>query len=96
MEWWRWTKKTKEGRFDLSLNQDNPNIFSESISFTRCPSISYVCLKNLDEKVNGIHLVSTKTNDAQIKYTQQLKKLNHVIKFINKKLKDFKVQTREK
>lgn len=38
----------------------------------------------------------TKMSDAQIKCTKQLKKLNHVIKFINEKIEEFQLESREK
>ena len=63
-------KKVKESNLDLSLNEDNADIFSEIIDSPRCASISYDCLKNLDKTVIEIHLLSTTTNDAQIKGTQ--------------------------
>ena len=53
-------------------------------------------LKNLDKKVKEIHLLSTTTNDAQIKGTQQLKEVNDAIKFINEKLEEFEADRREK
>ena len=56
----------------------------------------YGCLKNLDKKVNKIHLLSTTTNDAQIKGTQQLKEVNDPIKFINEKFEEFEADRREK
>ena len=56
--------------------------FSESINFPRCASVLYDYLKNLDKKVNEIHLLSTTTNDDQIKGTQQQKEVNEAIKFI--------------
>ena len=56
----------------------------------------YDCLKNLDEKINEIHLLSTTTNDAHIKGTQQLKEVNDAIKFINEKLEEFEAFRREK
>ena len=48
----------------------------------------YDCTKNLDKKVNEIHLLSTTTNDVQIKGTQQLKEVNDAIEFINEKFED--------
>ena len=42
-------KKAKEGSLDLSINQDDADIFSESIDSPRCLSILYNCLKNLDK-----------------------------------------------
>ena len=51
-------QKSKEGSLDLSLNQDDA-VFPEGIA-----SILYDCLKNLDQNVNEIHLLSTTTNDA--------------------------------
>ena len=89
-------KKAKESNLDLSLNQDDTDVFSEGIDSPRCGSILYDCLKNLDEKVNEIHLLSTTTNDAQIKGAQQLKEVNDAIKFINKKFEEFEVDRREK
>ena len=68
-------KISKEGSLDLSLNQDDADVFSKGIDSTRCASILYDCLKNLDKKVNEIHLLSTTTNDAQIKGTKQLKEV---------------------
>ena len=53
-------------------------------------------LKNLDKKVKEIHLLSTTTNDAQIKGTQQLREVNDAIKFINEKLEEFEADRREK
>ena len=63
-------KKAKESNLDLSLNEDDADIFYEGIDSPRCASISYDCLKNLDKTVIEIHLLSTTTNDAQIKGTQ--------------------------
>ena len=54
------------------------------------------CLKNLDKKVNEIHLLSTTTNHAQIKGTQQLKEVNDAIKFINERFEEFELDRREK
>ena len=89
-------KKAKERNLDLSQNQDNTDVFTESIDSPRCASILYDCLKKLDKKNNEIHLLSTTTNDAQIKGTQQLKEANGAIKFINEKLEEFEVDRREK
>ena len=87
-------KKAKESNLDLSLNQDNTDVFTEGIASPKCVSILYDCLKNLDEKVNEIHLLSTITN--WIKCTQQLKEVNDAIKFINKKFEEFEADRREK
>ena len=88
-------KKVKGSNPDLSLNQDDTDVFSEDIDSVRCASILYECLKNLDKKFNEIHLLSTTTNDAQIKGTQQLKEVNGVIKFINKNFEEFEVDRRK-
>ena len=56
----------------------------------------YDCLKNLDKKVNEIHLLSTTANDAQIKGTQQLKEVNDPIKFVNEKFEELEVDRKEK
>ena len=89
-------KKTKESNFDLSLNHDHTDVFAEGIDSSRCGSILYDCLKDLDKKVDEIHLLSTITNDAQIKGTQQLKEVNDAIKFINEKFEEFEGNRREK
>ena len=89
-------KKAKESNLDLSLNQDDTDVFAEGIDSPRCASILYDCLKNLDKKVNEIHLLSTTTNDAQIKGTKQLKEVNDAIKFINEKFEKFEAHRREK
>ena len=59
-------------------------------------SLLYDCLKNLDKKVNKVHLLSTIMNDGQIKGIQQLNKVNAVIKFIDKKSEKFGVNRRKK
>ena len=84
-------KKAKESNLDLSLNQDDTDVFAEGIDSPRCVSILYDCLKKLDKKVNEIHLLSATTNDDQIKGTQQLKEVNDVTKFINEKVEEFEV-----
>ena len=84
-------KKAKESSLDLSLNQDDTDVFAEGIDSPRCVSILYDCLKKLDKKVNEIHLLSATTNDDQIKGTQQLKEVNDVTKFINEKVEEFEV-----
>ena len=56
----------------------------------------YDCLKNLDKKVNEIHLLSTTANDAQIKGTKQLKEVNDPIKFVNEKFEELEVDRKEK
>ena len=89
-------KKAKENNLNLSLNQDDTDVFTEGIDSPRCVSILCDCLKNLDKKVNEIHLLSTTTNDVQIKGTQQLKEVNHAIKFINEKFEEFEVDRRKK
>ena len=71
-------KKVKERSFNLSINQDDADVFSEGIDSPRCSSILYDCLKNFDKKVNEIHLLSTTMNDAQIKGTEQLKEVNKI------------------
>ena len=88
-------KKAKESNLDLLINQDDA-VFSEGIDTPRCASILYDCLKNSEKKVNEIHLLSTTTNDAQIKGTQQLKEMNDTIKFINEKFEEFEADRREK
>ena len=89
-------KKAKESNLDLSLNQDDTDVFAEGIDSPRCVSILYDCLKNLDKKVNEIHLLSTTANDAQIKGTQQLKEVNDPIKFVNEKFEELEVDRKEK
>ena len=88
-------KKAKESNLDLLINQDDA-VFSEGIDSPRCASMLYDCLKNSEKKVNEIHLLSTTTNDAQIKGTQQLKEMNDTIKFINEKFEEFEADRREK
>ena len=88
-------KKAKESNLDLLINQDDA-VFSEGIDPPRCASILYDCLKNSEKKANEIHLLSTTTNDAQIKGTQQLKEMNDTIKFINEKFEEFEADRREK
>ena len=68
-------KKAKESNLDLSLNQDDTYVFAEGIDSSRRASILYDRLTNLYKKVNKMHLLSTATNDAQIKGTQQLKEV---------------------
>ena len=85
-----------ERKLDLSLNQDDPDLFSEDINSPTCTSISYDCLKNLDKKVHEMHLLLTIKNDTQIKGSQHLKGANDAIKFINEKFEGFKVDRREK
>ena len=89
-------KKAKESNLDLSLNQDDTDVFVEGIDFPRCVSVLYDCLVNLNKKANEIHLPSTTTNDAQIKSTQQLKEVNDAIKFINEKFEEFQADRRQK
>ena len=89
-------KKAKESNLDWSLNQDDTDVFAEGIDSPRCASILHDCLKNLDKKVNEIHLLSTTTNHAQIKGTQQLKEVNDAIKFINERFEEFELDRREK
>ena len=43
-----------------------------------------------------MQLLSTTTNDAQIKSTQQLKKVNDAIKLINEKFEELEADRREK
>ena len=57
-------KKAKEGSLDLSLNQEDTDVFSKDIDSSTCESILYDCLKNLHKTVNEIHLLSTTTNNA--------------------------------
>ena len=89
-------EKAKEGSLDLSLNQDDADIFSEGIDSRKCESILYNCLTNLDKNVNEIHLLSTTRNDAQIKGTQQLKEVNDAIKFINEQFEEIEADRRKK
>ena len=89
-------KKAKESNLDLSLNQDDADAFSGGIDSPRCASILYDCLNNLDKKVNEIHLLSTTTNDAQIKGTQQLMEVNGAIKFINENFEEFEADRKKK
>ena len=81
-------KKAKESNLDLTLNQDDTDVFSEGIDSLRCASILYDCLNNLDKKVDEIHQLSTTMNAAQIKGTQHLKEVNDAITFINKKFEE--------
>ena len=81
-------KKAKESNLDLTLNQDDTDVFSEGIDSLRCASILYDRLKNLDKKVDEIHQLSTTMNAAQIKGTQHLKEVNDAITFINKKFEE--------
>ena len=39
-------RKKKRGRLDLSLNQDDADVFSEGIFSSRCASILYNCQQN--------------------------------------------------
>ena len=89
-------KKAKESNLDLSLNQDDADVFAEGIDSPRCVSILYDCLKNLDKKVNEVHLLSATTNDDQIKGTQQLKEVNDVTKFIIEKVEEFEADEDKK
>ena len=89
-------KKVKESILDLLLNHNDTDVFSEGIDSPRCASILYDCLKNLDKKVNEIHLLSTTTNDPQMKGNQQLKEVNDAIKFINEKFEEFEADRKEK
>ena len=72
--------------YHVCHDTDDTGAFSEGTDSPRCALILYDCLKNLDKKVNKIHL---RSNDAQIKGTQQLKEVNDVIKFINEKFEEF-------
>ena len=89
-------KKAKESNLALSLNQDDTDVFAEGIDSLRCVSIMYDCLKNIDKKVNEIHLLSATTNDDQIKATQQLKEVNDATKFFNEKFEEFEADRGEK
>ena len=62
-------EKTKKDSLDLSLNQ-NDAVFLEGVDSPRYASTLFVCLKNFHKQVNEKYLLSTTTNDAQIKGTQ--------------------------
>lgn len=67
-------QKPKESNLDLSLNQDGADVFFWRYWISKI--YINICLKNLDKKVNEIHLLSTTTNYPQVKSTQQLKEVN--------------------
>ena len=46
-------KRARGKKFNLSLSNDDTDIF-EVIKSPRCASILYICLQNLEKKVNGI------------------------------------------
>ena len=55
---------------DLSLSKetsDDTDVFAEGIESSRCASILYDFLKNLELKVNEIDDLSSSTKDVQIK-----------------------------
>ena len=60
-------KKAKESNLDLSLNQDDTDVFAYGIDSPRCASILYDCLKNLDKNVNEIHLSQQPRMMARLK-----------------------------
>ena len=43
-------KKAKESNLDLSLNQDDTDVFAEGIDSPSCVSIMYDCLRKLHKK----------------------------------------------
>ena len=63
------TEKTKKDSLDLLLNQ-NDAVFLEGVDSPRYALTLFDCLKNFDKQVNEKYLLSTTTNDAQIKGTQ--------------------------
>ena len=50
-------KKARESSLDLSISKetiDDTDVFAEGIESSRCASILYDCLKNLESKVSKI------------------------------------------
>ena len=86
----------RESSLNISLNKDDTDIFEDGIESSRCASILYSCLQNLEKKVNKTSELSSSTKEAHIKGTRHMEEVNESIKFINEKFEEMEGDRKEK
>ena len=64
------SKKPREGSSGSYTNE--AYIFEEGAESADCKKVSFNCLKNLEEKMNDLHMLANSTKEMQIKGNKQL------------------------
>ena len=63
-------KKPREGSSGSDTNE--ADIFEEGSESPDCQKVLFNCLKNLEEKMNDLHMLANSTKEMQIKGNKQL------------------------
>ena len=87
-------KKIRDGILDHKNNQDN--VVTEELSCPDSVQILYCCNKNLEKKVQGIHIKTEKTKMSEIKGKQHLMDLKKTVDFICEKFDEFECEKAKK
>ena len=88
------SKKVKSNL--TSSDASNEDIFEEGLDSSSCRDILFNCLKNLEEKVNGIYEQGRQNNESQIKGDKRLGELCKCVEFISGKFDEFEKDRKEK
>ena len=80
-------KKAKE--VTSSSSYSDHDVFEEGLDSSRCRSILFDCLKNLESKVNEIFSNTNALKENQIKGEKQLTDLAEIFNFLSEKFHDF-------
>ena len=82
-------KKAKEATSSSSY-RDN-DVFEEGLDSSKCGSILFNCLKNLDSKINEIFANTNTLKENQIKGEKQLTDLTETVNFLSERFHEFDV-----
>ena len=66
----------RERESERETERDATSIFEEGIESSRCISTLYICLQNLEKKVNEIFERSSSTEETQIKGARHMEEVN--------------------
>ena len=73
-------KKIREGSLNDSNNPDN--VFTEGLSSPHFVKILYLCNKNVENQIHGIHSKTEETKMSQIKGEKHLMDLNKTVNYL--------------
>ena len=77
------SKKPQEGSSGSYTNE--AYIFGEGAESADCQKVLFNCLKNLEEKMNDLHMLANSTKEMQIKGNKQLIDLTSLLEILTSK-----------
>ena len=88
------SKKPRNGSSESYT--DEADIFEESVESADCRNVLFNCLKNLEQKMNDLYVLSNSNKEVQIKGDRQLLDLTSSVEFLTPKFDELEKEIKEK